>query len=127
MSDFTNFYFRVAYYSRNPSLYEVHTNAPEMSVEDMMAMGKYIYFSGDSSDLNVKTNFDSTFPSIPALLTQNNPYNSTNYYIAVGLDTSYTANDDYAQAVAAYNYSLDSFVKGIYLVGIGLLGCLLTL
>lgn len=127
MTDFTNFYFRVAYYSRNPSLYEVHTNAPEMSVEDMMAMGKYIYFSGDSSDLNVKTNFDSTFPSIPALLTQNNPYNSTNYYIAVGLDTSYTANDDYAQAVAAYNYSLDSFVKGIYLVGIGLLGCLLTL
>lgn len=126
MTDFTNFYFRVAYYSKNPALYEIHTNAPEMSVEDMMSMGKYIYFSGDSSDLSVNTNFDSTFPSIPALLTKNNPYNSSNYYIVVGLDTTYKANDDYAKAVTSYNNSLDSFVKGMYLVGIGVAGSLLT-
>ena len=127
MSDFTNFYYRVAFYSKNKAIYEIHTNASEMSIDDMMSKGKYIYFSGDSSDLAVKTNFNSTFPSIPALMAQNNPYNSTDNYLIIGLDTSYKANDDYSQAVTAYNRSRDSFVKGMYFVGAGLAGCLLTL
>lgn len=127
MSDFTNFYYRVAYYSKNKSIFEIHSNAPEMSVDDMMSMGKYVYFSGDSSDLAVKTNFNSTFPSVPALMAQNNPYNGTDNYLIIGLDTTYKANDDYAQAVTAYNSSRNAFVKGIYLVMIGLAGCLLTL
>ena len=38
MSDFTNLYFRVAYYSKNNAIYEIHTNAPEMSNDDIMAM-----------------------------------------------------------------------------------------
>ncbi len=38
----------------------------------MMAMGRYIYYSGDSSDLAVRTNFESNFPSIPALMSKNN-------------------------------------------------------
>ncbi len=70
MSDFTNLYFRVAYYSKNNAIYEIHTNAPEMSNDDMMAMGRYIYYSGDSSDLAVRTNFESNFPSIPALMSK---------------------------------------------------------
>lgn len=127
MSDFTNFYYRVAFYSKNKSIYEIHTNASEMSIDDMMSMGKYVYFSGDSTDLAVKTNFNSTFPSIPALMAQSNPYNSTDNYLIIGLDTSYKANDDYAQAVTSYNHSRDAFVKGLYLVTIGLVGCLLTL
>ena len=45
MSDFTNLYFRVAYYSKNNAIYEIHTNAPEMSNDDIMAMGRYIYYS----------------------------------------------------------------------------------
>ena len=126
MSDFTNFYFRVAYYSKNNAIYEILTNAPEMSVDDMMAMGKYIYYAGDSSDLTVRTNFDSTFPSIPALMAQNNPYNSNQNYVVVGLDTSYKANDDYAQEFAAYNSSRKSFANGLYLAAIGLAGCFLT-
>lgn len=127
MSDFTNFYYRVAYYSKNKSIYEIHSNASEMSVDDMMSMGKYIYFSGNSNDLAVKTNFNSTFPSVPALMAQNNPYNGTDNYLIIGLDTTYKANDDYSQAVTAYNSSRNAFVKGIYLVIIGLAGCLLTL
>ena len=75
MSDFTNLYFRVAYYSKNNAIYEIHTNAPEMSNDDIMAMGRYIYYSGDSNDLAVRTNFESNFPSIPALISKNNPYN----------------------------------------------------
>ena len=80
MSDFTNFYFRVAFYSKNDAIYEIHTNAPEMTIDDMMAMGKYIYYSGDSNDLAVRTNFNSTFPSVPALMAKANPYNSSNNY-----------------------------------------------
>ena len=126
MSDFTNLYFRVAYYSKNDSIYQIHSNAPEMTNEDMMKMGKYIYYAGDSNDLAVRTNFDSTFPSIPALMMQNNPYNSAKNYVVIGLDTSYKANDDYYQACNAYNRSTDRFVDGIYLTVVGLSGSLLT-
>ena len=69
-----------------------------MSNDDIMAMGRYIYYSGDSNDLAVRTNFESNFPSIPALMSKNNPYNGNSYYVVIGLDTSYKANDDYAQA-----------------------------
>lgn len=126
MTDFTNLYFRVAYYSKNDSIYQIHSNAPEMSNDDMMAMGKYIYYVGDSNDLAVRTNFDSTFPSIPALMMQNNPYNSTKNYVVIGLDTSYKANDDYFQASKAYNHSTKTFINGIYLTVAGLAGSLLT-
>ena len=74
MSDFTNFYFRIAFYSKNSAIYEIHTNASEMSIDDMMAMGKYIYYAGDSNDLTVRTNFNSTFPSVPSLMAKCNPY-----------------------------------------------------
>ena len=126
MSDFTNLYFRVAYYSKNNVIYQIHSNAPEMSNEDMMKMGKYIYYAGDSNDLAVRTNFDSTFPSIPALMMQNNPYNSTKNFVVIGLDTTYKANDDYYQAYTAYSRSTDTFVNGIYLTVAGLAGSLLT-
>lgn len=127
MSDFTNFYFRVAYYSKNDAIYEIHTNASEMSIDDMMSLGKYVYYAGDSSDLAVRTNFDSLFPSIPALMAQTNPYNSNKNYVVIGLDTSYRANDDYAQAYQAYSHSRQTFADGIYLVIVGLIGCVLTL
>ncbi len=126
MTDFTNLYFRVAYYSKNNAIYQIHSNAPEMSNDDMMAMGRYLYYAGDSSDLAVRTNFDSTFPSIPALMSQNNPYNSAKNYVVVGLDTTYKANDDYYQAYHAYRLSTDYFINGIYLTVAGLAGSLLT-
>lgn len=126
MSDFTNLYFRVAYYSKNNAIYQIHSNAPEMSNDDMMAMGKYLYYAGDSNDLVVRTNFDSTFPSIPALMMQNNPYNSTKNFVVIGLDTSYKANDDYYQAYKSYNRSTETFVNGIYLTVTGLAGSVLT-
>lgn len=115
MSDFTNFYFRVAFYSKNDAIYEIHTNAPEMTIDDMMAMGKYIYYSGDSNDLAVRTNFNSTFPSVPALMAKANPYNSSNNYVVIGLDTTYKALDDYAHAYTQYNSSRKTFVNGLYL------------
>lgn len=127
MSDFTNFYYRVAFYSKNDSIYQIHTNAPEMSIDDMMAMGKYAYYAGDSSDLAVRTNFESTFPSIPSLMAQTNPYNSTKNYAVIGLDTTYKANDDYSRAYANYSSSRITFGWGLYITGIGLAGCLFTL
>ena len=36
-------------------------------------------------------------------MSKNNPYNGNSYYVVIGLDTSYKANDDYAQAYTAYN------------------------
>ncbi len=127
MTDFTNFYFRVAFYSKNEAIYAIYSNASEMSDEDMMNMGKYIYYSGDSSDLTVQTNFDSTFPSIPSLMAQYNPYNSSRFDFIVGLDTTYRANDDYARDRNEYNASRISYVNGIYLMAAGLAGCLITL
>ena len=126
MSDFTNLYFRIAYHSKNDVIYQIFSNAPEMSNDAIMAMGKYIYYAGDSNDLAVRTNFDSTFPSIPSLLMQHNPYNSTKNYVVIGLDTTYKANDDYYQDYMSYHRSTDTFIDGIYLATIGLAGSLLT-
>ena len=92
----------------------------------MMAMGKYIYYAGDSSDLTVKTNFDSTFPSIPALMAKCNPYTSNQNYVVIGLDTSYKANDDYYRAYTVYNSARQTFIFGLYLSAIGLAGSVLT-
>ena len=127
MSDFTNLYYRVAFYSKNDAIYQIHTNAPEMTIEDMTAMGKYIYYAGDSNDLAVRTNFDSTFPSIPALMMKTNPYNSTKNYVVIGLDTTYKANDDYSQAYVNYSHSRETFINGIYMTIIGLCGSLVTI
>lgn len=127
MSDFTNLYFRVAFYSKNDAIYKVYSNAKEMSNDEMMAMGRYIYYSGDTNDLTVHTNFGSTFPSIPAMMMETNPYNSTKNFFVLGLDTTFTANDDYAQAHANYYGSTETFVLGIYLTCIGLIGSFITI
>ncbi len=127
MSDFTNLYFRVAFYSKNDAIYKIHTNAPEMSNDDMMAMGRYIYYSGDSNDLTVRTNFASTFPSIPAMMMESNPYNSTKNFFVLGLDTTFMANDDYAQAHTNYYGSTETFIVGIYMTCIGLAGSFITI
>lgn len=127
MSDFTNLYFRVAFYSKNDAIYKVYSNAKEMSDDDMMAMGRFIYYSGDSNDLTVHTNFGSTFPSIPAMMMETNPYNSTKNFFVLGLDTTFKANDDYAQAHTNYYGSTETFVLGIYLTCIGLAGSFLTI
>ena len=57
---------------------------------------------------------------------QSNPYNSTDNYLVIGLDTTYKANDDYSQAYTDYERSRETFVQGIYLTTAGLAGCLLT-
>ncbi len=61
MSDFTNLYFRVAYYSKNNAIYEIHTNAPEMSNDDIMAMGRYIYYSETPTTLRSGRTSNPTF------------------------------------------------------------------
>lgn len=127
MSDFTNLYFRVAFYSKNDAIYKIYSNAREMSNDDMMAMGRYIYYSGDSNDLTVHTNFGSTFPSIPAMMMETNPYNSTKNFFVLGLDTTFKANDDYSQAHTNYYGSTETFVFGIYLTCIGLTGSFITI
>lgn len=127
MSDFTNMYFRVAFYSKNDAIYKIYSNAPEMSNDEMMAMGRYIYYSGDSNDLTVHTNFGSTFPSIPAMMMETNPYNSTKNFFVLGLDTTFKANDDYAQAHTNYYGSTETFILGIYMTCIGLAGSFITI
>ena len=47
-------------------------------------------------------------------MSKNNPYNGNNYYVVIGLDTSYKANDDYAQAYTAYTRSRADFANGLH-------------
>lgn len=59
-------------------------------------------------------------------MSKNNPYNGNSYYVVIGLDTSYKANDDYAQAYTAYNKSRVNFSNGLYITIAGLAGSLVT-
>ena len=59
-------------------------------------------------------------------MSKNNPYNGNSYYVVIGLDTSYKANDDYAQAYTAYNKSRMDFSNGLYITIAGLAGSLVT-
>ncbi|MEG2349781.1 MAG: HAMP domain-containing sensor histidine kinase [Hungatella sp.] len=120
----SNLYFRVFYRDDNHHDY-VYTNAGTKTPEDIRALGRYLYISGDS--ILMDTNMRHVPDNITALLETYNIYDNGNYYIAIGLDTDYPNQDIYSKSNYEYNQIRVDYIFGLVLLGIGLLGCLITL
>lgn len=120
----SNLYFRVSYMDDNSKEY-LYTNAPNMSAEDIKRLGRYLYVPGDS--ILIQTNMKYIPSNISALLETYRVYDNNNYYIMIGLDTSYSNPDMYYTANNEYNKVRIDYIAGLVLLAMGSIGCLFTI
>lgn len=120
----SNLYFRVSYMDDNSQEY-IYTNAPGMSTEDIKRLGRYLYVPGDS--ILIQTNMKYIPSNISALLETYRVYDNNNYYIMIGLDTSYSNPDMYYTANNEYNKVRIDYIAGLVLLAMGSIGCLFTI
>lgn len=120
----SNLFFRVSYMDDQDQEF-VYTNSSEMSAEAIRALGRYLHISGDS--ILIDTNMKHFPANISALLEKYRVYDNNNYYIMVGLDTTYPNEDVYSKANYEYNQIRIDYITGLVLLSIGSAGCLVTL
>lgn len=120
----SNLYFQIVYdEGYDDGL--VYTNAPDLSLEELRKLGRYCFLSSDS--ILVDTNLAQIPPNMTISMEQNNFYDSSEYYMMAAVDTSYAADDAYAASARAYEQLRRHFLEGMFALGIGIVGCLLTL
>ncbi len=120
----SNLYFRVSYADDSGSE-SVYTNAENLSDDDLRNMGRYLYMSGDS--LFVDTNLKYIPENVISLLSTNNQYDNSDYYILLGVDVNYPYDDPYSEAHKAYVRIRNEYISGTILTLIGAAGLLATL
>lgn len=124
LSNPSNLYFQIAY-SNGGDSQMLYTNCPDLTVDDMWNLGRFCYLDSDSIFI------DTNLPEIPRNITismeKNNFYSADHYYIMVAVDTDYPADDAYAKASGNYQHLRNRFMEGVAALGIGILGCLITL
>ena len=112
----SNLYFRVSYMD-DAGEEHLYTNADGLSNEELRSLGRYLYISGDS--IVMDTNLKHVPGNITAELEVYNLYDNNNYYIILGLDTSYPNDDPYSQAHDQYNRVRIDYIAGLLLFAIG--------
>lgn len=120
----TNLYFRVQYDVDNHKRM-VYTNAGDMDFNKFRSLGRYCYLSSDS--IIIESNLNQIPQNITVAMEQNDIYEATSYYVMVAVDTSYAADDAYATANEAYRQLRSRFLEGLFGLGLGIIGCLVTL
>ena len=120
----SNFYFRVAY-DDGPDLHLEYGNAGQMSVEQLMGLGSYCYLDSDS--IFAETNLPAPLKNMTAAMEKNNDYDAEHYYMIAAVDTSYPADDLYADNARDYQHLRQRFLEGILGLALGIAGCLATL
>lgn len=120
----SNIYFQIRY-QRSDTEASVYTNAPDKTVDELKALGKYCFVSGSSLSL------DSNLSNPPAEMTvsaeSSNPYGNNNYYAIVAVDTNYPAVDAYSAGNASFHRMRVFYIIGLLCLLVGLLGTLITL
>ncbi len=120
----SNLYFRVSYMD-NDGTERLYTNAEQYPLEDLKNLGRYLYLSGDS--IQIDTNLTYIPKNITSELENYNLYGNTDYYIILGLDTRYPNTDPYSLAHNAYTKVRVNYITGLILFAIGCMGLLATL
>ena len=120
----SNLYFKVQYNGDNHSRM-VYTNAGDMDLNKLRSLGRYCYLSSDS--IIIESNLNHIPQNITVAMEQNDIYEATSYYVMVAVDTSYAADDAYAEANEAYLQLRGRFLEGLFGLGLGIIGCLVTL
>ena len=120
----SNLIFQVCY-NRSESDQNMYTNAPDMTPDAIRAMGKYCYVDGTT--LGPDTNISVLPTNISQLAEASNPYDNNNYYVAIGLDTTYPHTDAYSEGYDSFQNMRVMYVGGIFCILSGVLGMALTL
>lgn len=121
----SNLKFRVVYHGDGDALDKTYTNAASKTDDELRALGKYLYVTGEA--LYVDTNLTSTPKNVSAQLEKMNPYDNSNYYMIVAVDTGYPYLDAYHAASKSYDQMRLLFIVGMVSLAIGILGCAATL
>lgn len=103
----------------------IYSNTVIDKPEEIKALGRYIYVTGES--LYVESNLNTTLKTLSAQLEKSNPYNNNNYYMAVAVNTAYPVQDSYSEAAKAYDHNRLLFIIGLVCLCIGILGCAASL
>jgi signal transduction histidine kinase len=122
----SNFLFKISYTNPdNAADTTVYTNADGLTEDNVRSYGKYAYLPGNSVfyDTNLRS---IALNTIPALVSYN-PYSGSNFYLLAAVDTSYPADDIYAQAKARYTDMQDYYITGFVFMVIGILVAAMTL
>ncbi|MFR5601835.1 MAG: histidine kinase dimerization/phospho-acceptor domain-containing protein, partial [Lachnospiraceae bacterium] len=128
--DASNLSFIVSY-SRSAEDRDVYTNVSQAetdlggAIEALKSKGKYIYVTGSS--ILPDTNLSTTPDNITQLLEACNPYESSDSFIIVAIDTSYPVQDSYAIGASSFHQMRLLHVTGLLFLIIGILGCMITL
>ncbi len=124
MSSPTNLYYTILY-SNDGEPDAVFSNAGGMTPNQMRELGKYCIMTSDS--ILIDSNLNHVPGNIVSAMEQNNIYDSSEYSLAIGVDTSYLAADVYADQAADYRQLRNRFMEGLAGLAVGVLGCLSTL
>lgn len=119
-----NLYFKIQY-DQDTGAPMTYTNAADMDLNQLRSLGKYCYLSSDS--IIIESNLNQIPQNITIAMEQNDIYEAVGYYVMVAVDTSYAADDEYAQANASYIQLRGHFLEGLLGLCLGIIGCLTTL
>lgn len=120
----TNLHFRIAYHSDDGEE-RLYTNAPDMTVDDMKASGRYLYIPGNT--IRMDSNLTDVPVNVAPYLEMWNPFGNNKYYMVVSVDTSYPNQDTYATQAAEYSVARNNFIMGMAGVVVGIVGCMATI
>lgn len=120
----TNLYFKIQY-DKDTHDYMIYTNAEDMDLNRLRSLGKYCYLSSDS--IIIESNLSQIPQNITVAMEQNDIYEAIGYYVMVAVDTSYPADDAYADANQSYLQLRGHFLEGLFGLCFGIIGCLTTL
>lgn len=119
----TNLRFRIEY-NGGVSQNDVYTNVPDMTREEIMGKGKYLYIPGDS--IKMDSNMAIVPQNVATLLEIWNRYENDRNYMVISVDTSYANQDSYSIAASEYKDARTNFILGMAGVILGILGAVST-
>lgn len=120
----TNLRFRIEYKNTDGKS-KVYTNVPELSLNDLKGVGKYLFVPGNT--IKMESNLARFPENVATMLELWNPYDNDENYMVVSLDTSYPHTDAYSVEATEYKEARSHFILGMGGVIIGVTGCLATL
>lgn len=122
----SNFYFKIVYQDEDQTEPDaIFSNTGNMTIDEMKKLGRYCYLTSDS--IFIETNLSEIPQNITVSMENNNLYDADSYYIIAGVDTTYSAEDVYANQANEYQLLRSHFLEGLTALLIGILGCIVTL
>ncbi len=122
----SNFYFKIVYQDEDQTEPDaIFSNTGNMTIDEMKELGRYCYLTSDS--IFIETNLSEIPQNITVSMENNNLYDADSYYIIAGVDTTYSAEDVYANQANEYQLLRSHFLEGLTALLIGILGCIVTL